>query len=229
MESQGAQGRRCQRAAAAVAGTTALIDPIKGKLAQVEKDPAVSSPDSAVDNPKLAMDRAINVQQNIMLPDNPMLPNIGDEEFRECETGIEWSGSGGGMGSGSGRRHWALATEMDTGRAMAETPAAALPRGRRSFRSGRSIFQPEAEFSDEARRAKYQGICLIAVDRGRAGKSAKSARGPRAGYGIGREGPGGGPQIQIQTGHEGRQDAGSGDDQRRGKLPAVLNFTVEQV
>ena len=37
-----------------------------------------------VDKPKLAMEAAINVQKDITLPDNPMLPNIGVKNSAEC-------------------------------------------------------------------------------------------------------------------------------------------------
>jgi TonB family protein len=143
-------------------GDHSIEDPIKGKLPKLEKDPAVPPQVQTVDNPKLAMDAAINVQQNIVLPDNPMLPNIGMKSSANVELDSNGSGSGGGMGSGSGGG-------MGSGTGNGYGPGYGGNTGGGLYRVGGGvsapsvIFAPEAEFSDEARRAKYQGICLIAV------------------------------------------------------------------
>ncbi len=57
----------------------------------------------------------------------------------------------------------ARVTAMDLGRAPAAIPAAVFIRLAAVFRRRSPIFTPEAEFSDEARRAKYQGVCLISL------------------------------------------------------------------
>ena len=82
-------------------GDNSIIDPNKGKLPKFEKDPVVPPQVQTVENPKLAMEAAIDVQKNIILPDNPLMTNIG------VKSGVNvvlsnGQGTGGGMGSGSG-------------------------------------------------------------------------------------------------------------------------------
>jgi protein TonB len=65
------------------------------------------------------------------------------------------TGSGGGLGSGN--RQWLRPRQGGNAQAAASTTSAAaspLPSRLNSV---------EAEFSDEARRAKYQGVCLISL------------------------------------------------------------------
>jgi hypothetical protein len=82
-------------------GDNSIVDPNKGKLPKFEKDPVVPPQVQTVDNPKIAMEAAIDVQKNIILPDNPLMTNIG------VKSGVNvvlsnGQGTGGGMGSGSG-------------------------------------------------------------------------------------------------------------------------------
>jgi TonB family protein len=142
-------------------GDHSIVDPIKGKLPKFEKDPAVP-PTPPVENPKLAVDAAINVQQDIKLPDNPMLPNIGVKNSANVRLDSGGSGSGGGMGSGSGGG-------IGSGYGNGYGPGYGGNTGGGLYRIGGSVSGPvplnsvEAEFSDEARRAKYQGVCLISL------------------------------------------------------------------
>jgi TonB family protein len=64
------------------------------------------------------------------------------------------SGSGGGLGSGNGIGY-GPGSGWNTGGGLAQVG------GRVS--GPVPLFQPEAEFSDEARRAKYQGVCLVGL------------------------------------------------------------------
>ena len=143
-------------------GDHSIVDPIKGKLPKIEKDPVVPPQVQTVDNPKLAMDAAIDVQKNIILPDNPMLPNIGMKNSANVRLDSNGSGSGGGMGSGSGGG-------LGSGSGNGYGPGSGGNTGGGLYHVGGSISAPialnsvEAEFSDEARRAKYQGVCLISV------------------------------------------------------------------
>jgi hypothetical protein len=140
-------------------GDHSIIDPIKGKLPKFEKDPVVPPQAQTVDKPKLAMEAAINVQKDIILPDNPMLPNIGVKNSANVRLASNGSGSGGGMGSGSGGG-------MGSGTGNGYGPGYGGNTGGGLYHIGGTVsapvalFQPEAEFSDEARRAKYQGVCI---------------------------------------------------------------------
>ncbi len=142
-------------------GEHSIVDPIKGHLPKIEKDPVVPPQVETVDKPKLAMESAIMVQQNITLPDNPTLPTIGVKNSTNVtlasggqgSNGIG-SGSGGGMGSGTGDGYG---------------PGYGGGAGGGLYRVGGGVSAPvalnnvEAEFSDEARRAKYQGVCIISL------------------------------------------------------------------
>ncbi|MGA2560658.1 MAG: hypothetical protein ABSF17_13350, partial [Terracidiphilus sp.] len=54
-------------------GDHTLIDPTKGHLPKIEKNPIVPPQVQTFDKPKIAIQSAINVQTNIQLPDNPDL------------------------------------------------------------------------------------------------------------------------------------------------------------
>ena len=142
-------------------GEHSIVDPIKGHLPKIEKDPVVPPQVETVDKPKIAMEAAIDVQKNITLPDNPLLPTIGVKNSANVtlasggqgSNGIG-SGSGGGMGSGTGDGYG---------------PGYGGGAGGGLYRVGGGVSAPvalnnvEAEFSDEARRAKYQGVCIISL------------------------------------------------------------------
>ena len=143
-------------------GDHSIVDPIKGKLPKIEKDPVVPPQVQTVDKPKLAMEAAIDVQKNITLPDNPMIPNIGVKNSPNVKLDSNGSGSGGGMGSGSGGG-------LGSGSGNGYGPGSGGNTGGGLYHIGGSVSAPvalnsvEAEFSDEARRAKYQGVCLISL------------------------------------------------------------------
>jgi TonB family protein len=143
-------------------GDNSIADPIKGKLPKIEKDPVVPPQVQTVDKPKIAMEAAIDVQKNIILPDNPMLPNIGVKNSPNVALASNGQGSGGGMGTGSGGG-------LGSGTGNGYGPGYGGNTGGGMERIGGRVSAPvalnsvEAEFSDEARRAKYQGVCLISL------------------------------------------------------------------
>lgn len=142
-------------------GDHSIIDASKGKLPKIMKDPVVPPMVQTFDKPKIAMPSAIDIQKDIKLPDNPDLPTIG------MKSGVNvvlsnGTGSGGGMGSGSGGG-------LGSGNGIGYGPGSGWNTGGGLAQVGGRVsapvplFQPEAEFSDEARRAKYQGVCLVAL------------------------------------------------------------------
>lgn len=142
-------------------GDRSIIDASKGKLPKIEKNPIVPPQVQTFDKPKIEMPSAIAVQNDIKLPDNPELANIG------MKTGANvvlsnGTGSGGGMGSGSGGG-------LGSGNGIGYGPGSGWNTGGGLAQVGGRVsapvplFQPEAEFSDEARRAKYQGVCLVGL------------------------------------------------------------------
>lgn len=142
-------------------GDRSIIQASKGKLPKIEEKPIVPPQVQTFDNPKIPVPPALDVQKNITLPDNPAMPNIG------MKTGVNvvlsnGTGNGGGMGTGSGGG-------LGSGSGDGYGPGSGGNTGGGIYQIGGRVSAPvplnsvEAEFSDEARRAKYQGVCLISM------------------------------------------------------------------
>jgi TonB family protein len=142
-------------------GDKSIIDPIKGKLPERTKAPITPPMVPVLDKPKLEVPSAIAVQQDIKLPDNNM-PNIGVTNSANVTLASNGQGTGSGMGTGSGGG-------LGSGTGNGWGPGSGGNAGGGLFRIGGGvsapvpIVSPEAEFSDEARRAKYQGVCLVSL------------------------------------------------------------------
>lgn len=142
-------------------GDHSIIDASKGKLPKIMKDPVVPPMVQTFDKPKIAVPSAIDIQKEIKLPDNPDMPTIGMKSGANVVLS-NGTGSGGGMGSGSGGG-------LGSGNGIGYGPGSGWNTGGGLATVGGRVsapvplFQPEAEFSDEARRAKYQGVCLVAL------------------------------------------------------------------
>ncbi|MGA3334010.1 MAG: energy transducer TonB [Terracidiphilus sp.] len=142
-------------------GDRSPIEANKGKLPERIKDPITPPQPQTLENPKLPEPAAINVQKNIQLPDNNM-PMIGMHESTNVTLASAGTGSGAGMGTGSGGG-------LGSGQGNGYGPGYGGNVGGGLYRIGGGVSAPvvihsvEAEFSDEARRAKYQGVCLIAL------------------------------------------------------------------
>lgn len=142
-------------------GSKELIDPNKGKLPKISQQ-QITPPQVPVDKPKLAIESSINVQKDIILPDNPSMPMIGVKNSPNVRLASNGQGTGAGMGTGHGGG-------LGSGNGNGYGPGSGGNTGGGLYRVGGGIsapsvlFAPEAEFSDEARRAKYQGVCLISV------------------------------------------------------------------
>jgi TonB family protein len=115
-----------------------------------------------LDKPKLPVESTVAVPPEIKLPDNA-LPMIGVHNSPNVTvisggpggyTGIG-SGPGGGDGPGDGPG-WGPGKKGGAGDGV-YTP------GVGGVTQPVPIFTPEAEFSDEARRQKYEGVCVISV------------------------------------------------------------------
>jgi TonB family protein len=143
-------------------GDHSMVDPIKGKLPKLDKAPVTPPMVPILEKPKLAVDSAIAVQQEIKLPDNPNLPLIGVHSSTNVTMAANGQGNGGGMGTGSGGG-------LGSGTGNGYGPGTGWNTGGGVFRVGGQVsapvplLTPEAEFSDEARRAKYQGEVMITL------------------------------------------------------------------
>jgi|HubBroStandDraft_5_1064220.scaffolds.fasta_scaffold45837_1 protein TonB len=142
-------------------GDHSIIQASKGKLPVIEKQPVVPPQVQTFDKPKIPMPAAIDVQKNITLPDNPTMPNIGMKTSANVVLS-NGTGGGGGMGSGNGGG-------LGSGNGNGYGPGDGGNTGGGLYQIGGRVSAPvalnsvEAEFSDEARRAKYQGVVLISM------------------------------------------------------------------
>lgn len=144
-------------------GANDLIDPKVGRNPRFELTPLMTPQVPVLNDPKLALNAAIAVPPDVQLPDNPALPNIGvhqstnvtlDSNGPGTHLGIG-TGNDGGDGPGDGRGHG---------------PGSERNFGGGPYRPGVGgvtnpvpVLTPEAEFSDEARRAKYQGAVMVTI------------------------------------------------------------------
>ncbi len=143
-------------------GDRSIIDPNKGKLPKIEKNPITPPQPQTIENPKLPEPPAIDVQKDIRLPDNPEMPMIGMKTSTNVTMASAGTGNGGGMGTGRGGG-------LGPGSGIGYGPGSGWNTGGGLAQIGGRVSAPvvihsvEAEFSDEARRAKYQGVCLISL------------------------------------------------------------------
>jgi TonB family protein len=112
------------------------------------------------ENPKLAVEPTVVIPPQVHLAMNTA-PNLGDP-MSHLPSGppSNGTGSGGGIGSGSGGG-------VGTGEGPGVGPGRGGGIGGGVFRVGggvsapRVVYQPDPEYSEEARKAKYQGTCVL--------------------------------------------------------------------
>jgi TonB family protein len=142
----------------------------KGKLPKFDMQPL--APPAVVvrnDHPKLAVDPAIAIPPQVRLASNNM-PNLGDP-LSHIPSGPPSNGTGYGSGIGSGS-----GGGVGSGEGIGFGPGHGGGTGGGVFRVGggvsapRVLFQPDPEYSEEARKAKYQGVCVLNLVVGPDGK-----------------------------------------------------------
>lgn len=107
------------------------------------------------DAPKLASPvPSIDVQKDIEIPDNPSLPNFGMSNSTNVKLASGGNGSGFGLGNGNGNGY---------GDGSGGNIGGGLYHVGGGITAPVPIYDPDPEFSDEARRAKYQGIVLVGL------------------------------------------------------------------
>jgi protein TonB len=143
-------------------GNHELIDPITGHLPKQEQMPIVPPQLPVLQNPKIALDSAIAVPLDIKLPDNPLLPAIGvhnSPNVQLASGGPGRSGLGSGSNGGDGPDHGSgYGPGADHG-----FGGSVYSPGVGGVSQPVPVFSPAAEFSDEARRQKYQGVCIVSI------------------------------------------------------------------
>src|SRR5271168_1439526 len=111
-------------------------------------------------NPKLAVEPTVIVPPDIKVAMNNM-PNLGDPKSSAI---IPSNGTGSGSGIGSGSNGG-----VGSGNGRGVGPGEEAGMGGGVFRIGkgvtppRVIYQTDPEFSEEARKAKYQGTCVLGL------------------------------------------------------------------
>jgi TonB family protein len=142
-------------------GSHDILQAPKGRLPKFEEQPITPPMVIVNDHPKLAVDPAIMMPKDIQLPNNN-LPNLGDPRTSVVGPASNGTGSGAGMGSGSGGG-------IGSGKGNGYGPGEGGGYGGGLYHVGggvsapQLIFSPDPEFSDEARRAKYQGVCVVSL------------------------------------------------------------------
>jgi protein TonB len=142
-------------------GAHDVLQTPKGKLPKFEQQPIVAPMLAVNERPKLAQEAAIMIPKDLELPNNTM-PNLGDPRTSVAGPAANGSGDLGGMGTGSGGG-------IGSGRGNGYGPGEGGGYGGGIYHVGggvaapQLIFAPDPEFSDEARRAKFQGICVVSL------------------------------------------------------------------
>ncbi len=132
----------------------------KGALPKLSRE-QVTPPVAVIrnENPKLAVDPTVVVPPEIKLPTTGQL---GDPLSSVLGPPSNGTGSGGGIGSGSGGG-------VGSGRGPGVGPGWGGGIGGGPYRVGggvsapRALYDPEPEYSEEARKAKYQGTVVLWV------------------------------------------------------------------
>ncbi|MGB8478750.1 MAG: TonB family protein [Acidobacteriaceae bacterium] len=136
------------------------IEANKGHLPPVEKTP-INPPELQVDHPKLAVAPAMVMPQQIKIPDNSM-PNLGMTQSTQVVMKSQGSGSGSGFGQGGGGGIGA-----GDGGGIGSGTVGGYGGGVMTVGGGVSapvvIHRVVPEFTDEARRVKFQGVASIGL------------------------------------------------------------------
>jgi TonB family protein len=142
-------------------GSHDILPPSKGRLPDRDPKPLLQPQVQTVKDPIIPITPKIDLQQNIKLPDNPNLPNLGISTSQNVVLS-NGGGSGGGIGQGKGGGV-GPGNGNGVGPGTGGNTGGGLRRVGDGVTAPKPIYQPEAEFSDEARRAKYEGTVVVTL------------------------------------------------------------------
>ena len=125
----------------------------QGRLPKFAPDPIMPPLNPPKIDPKLTVDPAINVQTNVHMQNNNM-PNFGIPNAPAAGVASLGNGSGGGLGSGRGNGLGPGSGGNTGGGVYSVGGDVSAPR---------LIYQVDPEFSEEARKAKFQGEVLVSL------------------------------------------------------------------
>jgi periplasmic protein TonB len=146
-------------------GNAAKIVESKGHLPKVAPEQIAPPTVEILNNkPKLAVEATVVAPPNVKLPDNPNMPNLGNPmSARVAGPASNGSGTGGGIGSGA-------SNGVGSGTGPGHGPGQGGGFGGGTYKIGDigvtapvAKFTPEPDFTEEARRAKYQGTVVLAA------------------------------------------------------------------
>jgi TonB family protein len=143
-------------------GDRDVLKASQGKLPKFSMKPQLTPPEAVIRNlnPKLVAEPTVMVPPDIKVAMNSM-PNLGDPKSTVV---IPSNGTGEGSGIGSGE-----GGGVGSGNGRGVGPGEGMGMGGGVYRSGRGvtpprpIYSPDPEFSEEARKAKYQGTCTLMI------------------------------------------------------------------
>jgi TonB family protein len=138
------------------AGSNDPIEPIEGRNPEFSATPIAPPMVPVVVQPKLPEESTIAIR----LPDNSSMPKIGVPN--SANVTLDSNGPGGPNGVGTGNNGTYGPGEGNRGWGPGSGNSIYLP-GQAGVIVPALIFAPEAEFSDEARSHKYQGVCVVAL------------------------------------------------------------------
>ena len=118
----------------------------------------ITPPTTHIDNP----DPKLAIAPTVVMPPIPMpqMPQLGDPKTAQTMVASNGTGSGAGIGSGSG-----TGVGMGYGPGVGDGRGGGIGGGLYRVGGGvsapRPLYDPEPEYSEEARKAKYQGTVVV--------------------------------------------------------------------
>ena len=142
-------------------GAHDIVEPTKGHLPKIAKMQTVAPQILLLDKPKMAVEPTVVMPQEVKVADASM-PNVGMPQSPQIAVASQGSGSGSGFGSGHGGG-------IGSGSGGGIGPGSGGGYGGGIMSVGGGVSAPQVihavdpEFTDEARRAKVQGVVSIQV------------------------------------------------------------------
>jgi periplasmic protein TonB len=141
-------------------GSHDILPASKGRLPKFQQQPIVPPMLAVNEHPKLEQEPAIMMPKDMQVASD--LPNLGDP--RTSVVGLASNGTGDRSGIGTG-----LGGGIGSGRGGGYGPGEGGGAGDGLYQVGGGVAAPQLisyvdpEFSDEARRAKFQGDCTVSL------------------------------------------------------------------
>ena len=142
-------------------GAKEKIQAPKGKAPKLDMEQQITPPAIVVknDSPKLPVEASVMVPKDVKLP-NSNLPTIGDPVAKVAGPSSNGGGAGGGIGEG-GNGGIGVGTGHGVGPGVGGGYGGGPLKVGGGVSAPRPIDTPDPEYSEEARKAKYQGVVLL--------------------------------------------------------------------